>query len=451
MPWTPGLIVRVYTSERAHVGHTNVVEALIHLVQEERLAGVTVTRAMENSLPADTSGIIPAPGSSGAQRPYTGANIIVEIVGRAERIEASLPRITALVGVGALAVIEARVYLPASSLSVRDIVTLAHVTTTPDTPLPEALTALLDQHHPDTRLIPVVDTRGMVVGVLTLGRLLEQVDSELAAHLLELGAPERIRAHVLRHMEGRTVGEVMRAPALTIAEDTPFDTAARFLATHQLTRAPITDSAGRLVGLLSEHALVAALTAPLINAAAANSQNSHANASAQLRAILRASVAPGGEPLTAGALIDSDIPRVPATATWRDVAQAIERVSDDVPSRLALVVDGAGALHGVIDERDLLARLAGPSAGGALALFRRMFGGALDSDPRLSGGAASQQRAAALVQPARAVVAPDLSVAAALAEMVKAQEAGYAVVVDADGRPEGVLWRGAALHALVGM
>lgn len=451
MPWTPGRIVRVFTTERAHVGSTRVVDGLIRLAQEEHLASVTVTRAQENTLPADASGIMPAPGASGARRSSGGANLVVEIVGRAERIEATLPRITALVGAGALAVIESRIYLPASSLSVRDIATPARVTTTPDAPLPEALAALLDPQHPDVRLIPVVDARGMVVGVLTLGRLLEQMDSELAAHLLELGAPERIRAHVLRHVEGRTVGEVMRAPALTVSEDTPFDAAARFLATHQVTRAPVTDSAGRLVGLLSEHTLVAALTAPLLSAPAASSQASPTTTNGQLRAVLGASVAAGGEPLTAGALMDANIPRVPETATWREVAQAIEHGADEAPARLALVVNAAGALRGVIDERDLLARLAGPSAGGALALFRRMFGGALDSDPRLSGGATAQQRAASLAQPARPVVGPDISVAAALAEMVKAHAAGYAVIVDAGGRPEGVLWRSAALHALVGL
>lgn len=458
MPWTPGLVVRVFTHERATMGRRPAVDALLALVQSERLAGVTVTRAltgadhahhgsgMWSSTPSapTLAAAGSAPGRSGTRS--LGAPLIIEIVDRSERIEAILPKLAALCGSNALSVTEARVYVPASRLRVRDVMTPAQVMARPEAPLAQALSALLDTN---ARLIPVIAPEGQVVGVVTMGQLLERVDDALAAHLLTMRTAAEVREHILGHIEGRSVGRYMRSPAITVREDQPLDAAARLLATHDITRAPVVGADGRLVGILSEHALITALAAPLLTAS--RSPHGLSTTDAELRAVLQTSVDPGGgEPLTAGALADQGIPHVSITAAWPELASTIEDIPEGAPARLALVVDARGSLAGVIEEHALLRRLARAPDEGRWLTLRRALAQATGRGLELTHAAPDHTLAADLAHQARVTTRPDTPLALALAEMAQADEADYAVVVADDGAPVGVLWRGAALRALIG-
>lgn len=106
MPFVPGVSVRILTHERARAGHHAVVDALLELVRREHLAGVTVSRAAEGYSRRgglrDSSVV-----ELGDDLPQT-----VEIVDRAERIEAALPAITSLVTDGTLTLTEVRLFVP---------------------------------------------------------------------------------------------------------------------------------------------------------------------------------------------------------------------------------------------------------------------------------------------------------------------------------------------------
>jgi CBS domain-containing protein len=458
MPWTPGLVVRVFTHERAALGRRPAVDALLALVQTERLAGVTVTRALTGSdhahydagmrsSAASTSTLEGAGSSPGRSGQHSrGAPLIIEIVDRSERIEAILPKLTTLCGSGALSVTEARVYVPASHLRVRDVMAPAQVIARPEAPLAQALNALLDTN---ARLIPVITPEGRVVGVVTMGQLLERVDDALATHLLTMRAAAEVREHILGHIEGRSVGRYMRSPAITLREDLPLDTAARLLAKHDITRAPVVGADGRLVGILSEHALITALAAPLLTASYSPQDLSATDA--ELRAVLQASVEPSaGEPLTAGALSDQSIPRISITAAWPEVARTIEAISESAIARIALVIDPRGGLAGVIEEHELLRRLTQAPDEGRWLSLRRALARATGQGSALAPTAPDHAQAADLAHQARVITRPDTPLALALAEMAQADEADYAVVVADDGAPVGVLWRSVALRALIG-
>jgi len=430
MPWTMGLAVRIFTHERAHVGRRRVVEALVALAQEQQLAGVTVTRAVgEASRPGAQSG--------------EGAPLIVEMVDRVERIEAALTQITALVAQSAVSVTETRIYLPASRLRASDAHEPVERTLPPDADAAQALQALA---QPGVRLVTVVDARHLPVGVIALNHVLRQIEGELAERLLNQSQPERLRERLrerlLAQLAGKRASDLMRSPALTVADDAPLDVVARFLTSRHITRAPTVDADGRYTGVVSEHALVRLLIHPLL---ADLSADQSAERHMEAQAALTTSIEPaGGAPLTAGMLADRAVARLAETAHWEEMASAAEE-------GVALVVDAQGLLCGVIEEQSLLEYASAPATqGSGLATLRRLLAQATGQRDAIAPERPHDLHARALCQPARLIEEPETPLALALAHMVAAGGVDYAVVAAPDAPPLGVLWRQDALRALVG-
>lgn len=424
MPWTTGLAVRVFTHERAHIGRRRVVEALVTLAQQQRLAGVTVTRAV---------------GEAAGAPAGEGTPLVVELVDRVERVEAALPQIAALAPHGALSVTETRIYLPASRLRASDAHEQATRTLPPEADAAQALQALA---QPGVRLVTVLDAQRMPIGVIALNHVLRQIEGELASQLLNLSQPEQLRERLLAQLAGKRASDLMRAPALTVADDLPLDTVAHMLTSSHITRAPTIDAQGRYTGVVSEHALVRLLLHPLLTddgvaRLAATDTDAHA--------ALTSSIEPtGGAPLTAGTLADRSVARLTEAAHWEEMVSAAE-------AGVALVVDAGGLLRGVIEEQALLEYASAPAMpGSGLATLRRLLAQATGQRDAIAPERPHDLRAHALCQPPRLVEPPETPLALALAHMVAAGGVDYAVVAAPDAPPEGVLWRQVALRALVG-
>jgi CBS-domain-containing membrane protein len=99
---------------------------------------------------------------------------------------------------------------------------------------------------------PVVDDDGRVVGIVSESDLLpkETLDAGWAAGLPEmtsrvLGQADQQKA------ESVTAGQLMTEPAVTAAPGDTVEHAARQMYTHRVKRLPVTDAAGRLVGIIS--------------------------------------------------------------------------------------------------------------------------------------------------------------------------------------------------------
>jgi CBS domain-containing protein len=151
--------------------------------------------------------------------------------------------------------------MKAGDVMIRTVATVRGETTVLD-----ALQLMLDKRISG---LPVVDDDGAVIGVLTEGDFLRRAEigterqrPHWLALLLSPGrlANEYVAAH------GRSVGEVMTSPAITVHEDTPLSDIVELMEHRYIRRVPVTKD-GKLVGLVSRGDLLRALVA---KASAAN-------------------------------------------------------------------------------------------------------------------------------------------------------------------------------------
>jgi CBS domain-containing protein len=143
-------------------------------------------------------------------------------------------------------------------MRVQDVMTKDVITVTPDTSVHKAARLMSDH---GVSGLPVLDTEGQVIGIVTEGDL-----------ILGRAAPRPRRwwqrfltdadtlAREFQKAAGTTVGDVMTPAVVSIGPDLGIDTAARVLYDRGLRRVPVLRD-GRLVGILSRGDLVKALAA----------------------------------------------------------------------------------------------------------------------------------------------------------------------------------------------
>ena len=139
-------------------------------------------------------------------------------------------------------------------MRVNDVMTAKVLTVSPATSLKEAAAMLA---RAQISGLPVVDTEGYVVGVLSEGDILFKElgvasKKSLLERWLEPTQPNGSKA------EARTVGEAMSAPAITIGPKRPLAEAAGAMIEHGVKRLPVVDDAGKLVGIVTRADLVRA-------------------------------------------------------------------------------------------------------------------------------------------------------------------------------------------------
>lgn len=104
MPWVPGLSARILTHERAHAGHSSVVETALALARRAGLSA-RVTRAEEGWS---------AYGGLGAVSQVELSDdlpVVIELIGATEQVEAALPDLIALTYLhGTITLTAARVF-----------------------------------------------------------------------------------------------------------------------------------------------------------------------------------------------------------------------------------------------------------------------------------------------------------------------------------------------------
>ncbi|MDN0081321.1 HPP family protein [Crenobacter sp. SG2305] len=135
-------------------------------------------------------------------------------------------------------------------LTCADIMSRDLVTVAPDSSLQEAWRKLR-RHR--VRALPVVDAEHRVLGVLALVDFLKRLD----------GRPEGLRSRLMKRFgqRGRAseVGAVMTSPVVCVAATQPIVDVVPLLSDHGLHHLPVLDDAGRLVGLVTQSDLIAAL------------------------------------------------------------------------------------------------------------------------------------------------------------------------------------------------
>lgn len=139
-------------------------------------------------------------------------------------------------------------------MRVAEIMTTKVLTVSPSTPLKDAAELMLEHRISG---LPVVSTNGQVLGVVSetdilFKERLRDVRRSLFSYRNAGGEDAALK------LGARTVGAAMTMPSVTIEADRPVAEAATLMLERGVNRLPVTDTEGRLVGLVSRSDLVRA-------------------------------------------------------------------------------------------------------------------------------------------------------------------------------------------------
>ena len=106
---------------------------------------------------------------------------------------------------------------------------------------------LMQEHR--VSALPVVDTDGVLVGIVSEGDLILKEDPELggSGHLFE----SRRHAKDRSKAAGKSAYELMSTPVISVAPDASLGEAARKMHRAEVKRLPVVDAHGHLVGIVS--------------------------------------------------------------------------------------------------------------------------------------------------------------------------------------------------------
>jgi len=233
--------------------------------------------------------------------------------------------------------------LAGAAATAGDVMTRDPVCVAPGTPLPEIALAMARRR---LKRLPVVDGAGLLVGIVSRYDLLrsaaggfEAADETAGGAGLAADAP---------------VSSVMRRDAPAVHPDTPLPETLQAVVSTRLNLAVVVDDARRVVGLVSDAALLERITPALrpgivrslmLRLPFGRPRPEEAEAATHARAH------------TAGELMSTGVPSVPPTMK---LSEAIARMLEESHKLLAVTGEG-GVLLGVVDRADLLRGIAAAS------------------------------------------------------------------------------------------
>lgn len=143
-------------------------------------------------------------------------------------------------------------------LTARDVMTKDVVTVTLETSIRE-LAGLITAHRIGS--IPVLDSEGNLVGIVTESDLIEQDKSfhiptviSLFDWVIYLESEKKFEKE-LKRMTARTVGEICSREVLTVAPETPVSEIADIMTNRKIHAVPVMEE-GKLVGIVSRIDLI---------------------------------------------------------------------------------------------------------------------------------------------------------------------------------------------------
>ncbi len=394
-------------------------QALLELMQRERLAGATVLRGLAGF------GAHSRIKTATLVRLSADLPLLVIVVDRREKIEAVLPQVSAMVDEGLITREPMEVvkyghrHLPRfpRSRRVSEAMTRDPTAVRPATSLAEVARLLLGGRF---TAVPVVDDLGYLVGIVADGDFLRWPELALTfRHPGALASEESERLLAALAQGRHTVADIMTAPAVSVGAGRSLAEAAHLMALRDVKSLPVVDESGLLVGIISRSDILREIAAEPPSEAPPT-------------------VIPGALH-SLGDLGRVDVPRVAPEDPLPLVVEAMSRFD----LGRVVVTDGAGHPLGVVSDGDLVARVSPEVRGGVVqALLDRVgLGGDVELPAELT--AADLMTAPPLTAPAGAELATGLQ--------LLAQEGRHSLVlVDGEGRLAGLLDRRALLRALLG-
>jgi CBS domain-containing protein len=310
---------------------------------------------------------------------------------------------------------------------VRKIMTSTVARVTKLTPLSEVVSYLIER---GVKLLPVVSDEQRVLGVITLGYLLTHDQTFRRLDLQRVTSTEHLGQYVRRLFTAeKTAGDVMRRRPLVVRDDDTLESAAQRMVAQNVTRMPVVNAEGKLVGMLDQ--------ADILRSYTDLPQTSD--------------MGPGGDmqqaspPQQVGEAVLSHVPLVALGTPLPEVLHQVQQT----PLRRVIVIDSDGKAVGVIADLDILAsRGLAVRRNPILALAGR-FSLRVPEDlfgRRSSSGPLTAQQ---VMRPRLFAVTPTTPAAEAVRLML-AHGIKRLVVVDERGRPLGLVDRQQLLRSLLG-
>jgi CBS domain-containing protein len=147
------------------------------------------------------------------------------------------------------------------------VMTTSVLTFSPDEPVIDAMSRLVEAEVDGG---PVVDADGQVVGMLSTGDLIVQESRlhfptviSVLGGVLELPSAQKNFEEDLRRAASATVADAMETPAVTVGPADTVETIATRMHDNDVSRIPVVDDDGLLVGLVARGDILKAIIADL--------------------------------------------------------------------------------------------------------------------------------------------------------------------------------------------
>ncbi|OJX40686.1 MAG: hypothetical protein BGO78_06800 [Chloroflexi bacterium 44-23] len=385
---------------------------ILEILTQEGMAGATVTRGIA--------------GFGARSRIHTAAilrisedlPLIIEVVDTTEKITLVLEKIYPLVREGLMTVEDIQVLkythrylnpLPVDRLAgevmSRDVKLL-----TPKQTIRQAWELMLKQ---GTKAMPVVNSQGNVIGILTDEDLISRAGLNQRLSIARHFDTEMIKKELdaLEQSHG-LVEDVMSTPVFTTRSDAPIGQAVNLMKKHEIKRLPVVNEKEVLVGILSRFDILR-LVVP--------------SATKELPPLsVPGYVKKVGEIMS---------PVVPTVTEHDDIATVIHTMLENGSHRV-IVVDQDKKVSGIMSDGDVFTRLPVPIRPSILSAFKR-----LDLDP------ITDVIARDLMSPNPITASPELPIATAIQKMM-AEGRKWLVIIDEENHPVGLVDRQRLLDAL---
>lgn len=420
-----GRQLTIYLGETDQHHHKALYMAIVELLRREGIAGATVTRGVAGfgaSSRIHTSAIL---------RLSMDLPIVITLIDRAERIEQILPALVEMAPSALMTLQDVEIARPGigfrhglPDVTVERVMRREVVTVRADDSLTRVVELLLDK---DFTAVPVVDTGGRVVGMVSDTDLLTRGGMQIGLSLKRAADAEFVR-ELHRSLENpeRRVNEIMTREVVTVRPDTSLADAAHLMVTRRLKRLPVVDASGKLVGILGRLDVLNTIAAVHIP-----------------------EWQPGttvvGEHATVADVMSRDVPTVRESTA---VAELFEMLVSSTHRRV-VVIDSERRVVGIIADSDLVSRVAPESRAGLIRmLVARVPLGETSEEARQHLARLHGQTAADLMTRKVVTVRAEMPVASALALSAE-KRTKRMPVVDADGKLVGIVGRTEMMRALL--
>jgi len=405
--------LRIYIGDSDQWRGKPLYSVLLEHLKKEGLAGATVYRGI---------------GGFGAHSHIhtaaildlsTDLPLVIEVIDTPEKINHAIETVSPMVREGLITIegVEVIAYihrflrpLPADR-HVKEIMTKDPVSVREDQPVLSAWEKMLSQN---IKALPVIDENKRVVGVITHEDVMERagLNARLAVAQRLDEASLAAAMEILRRSQ-QTVKDVMSQPPITIHHDDPVGMAAEWLVKHSITRLPVIDDKGKLVGMVSRlDVLRQVMDIP--------------------GKVPKQAAEPGAGRL-ANEIMQKEVPIVPEET---DLAGVIASFLSSGEYRV-IVVNSAGNPVGLISDSDVVGRIQ--------PVHRRGILGALRGRTNIPDVSITARE---LMSPGVETITGETTVVEAIQKMLTIGRK-WLVVVDEQGKPIGLVDREIALEALI--